>query len=151
MTSWKNNQKKQNLPLFWRHPPKTPKPNLKRFIFQCRLEDFTSISRVRIALMFSRRVIAIRASHQRETHVFYAIFWFWGKMGFGGYNFGSRHARRSIKRSIDADDHLVSKKILSQKNGSLDWRPVKVGQKLKNTPTLWPPPRTPNPNQKKFF
>jgi len=75
-------------------------------------------------------------------------------MGFLGHNFGPRHARRSIKGSIDAGDHVVSKKGLSQIFGSLDWRsgPVKVGQKFKNTPTLGPPPRrTPNPNQKIFL
>jgi len=32
-------------------------------------------------------------------------------MGFLGHNFGSRHARRSSKGSIDAGDHLVSKKV----------------------------------------
>jgi len=31
-----------------------------------------------------------------------------------GHNFGSRHARRSSKGSIDAGDHLVFKKRLSQ-------------------------------------
>jgi len=35
-------------------------------------------------------------------------------MGFLGHNFGSRHARRSSKGFIDAGDHLVSKKSLSQ-------------------------------------
>jgi len=34
-------------------------------------------------------------------------------MGFLGHNFGSRYVRRSIKGSIDAGDHLVSKKTLS--------------------------------------
>jgi len=39
---------------------------------------------------------------------------------------------------MDAEDHLVSKTILSQKFGSLDCRPgpVKFGQTFKNTPTL---------------
>jgi len=75
-------------------------------------------------------------------------------MGFLGHNFGPRHARRSSKSSIDAGDHLVSKKSLSQNFGSLDWRPgpVKVGQKTENTPTLRAcPRRTPHPNQKNFF
>jgi len=36
-------------------------------------------------------------------------------MKFLGRNSGSSHARKSIKGSIDADDHLVSKTILSQK------------------------------------
>jgi len=35
-------------------------------------------------------------------------------MGILGHDFDSRHARRSIKGSIDADDHLVSNIILSQ-------------------------------------
>jgi len=50
-------------------------------------------------------------------------------MGFGGHNFGSRYARTSIKGSIDAGDHVVSTKGLSQNFGSLDWRPgpVKFG------------------------
>jgi len=33
-------------------------------------------------------------------------------MGFLGHNFGSRHAIRSSKGSIDAGDHLVSNKSL---------------------------------------
>ena len=83
------------------------------------------------------------------------IFWFWDiKCFFLGHNFGSRHARRSSKGSINAGDHLVSKKSFSQNFGQLDWRPgpVKVGKKNKNTPTLRAPPRrTPHPNQKIFF
>jgi len=46
--SLENNQKTQNLPFFWRRPPKTPNPNLKSF-FQSKLHDFTSLSRVRIS------------------------------------------------------------------------------------------------------
>ena len=75
-------------------------------------------------------------------------------MGFLSHNFGSRHARRSSKVSIDAGDHLVSKKSLNQNFGPLDWRPgpVIVGQKTQNTPTLRASPRrTLHPNQKKFF
>jgi len=41
-------------------------------------------------------------------------------MVFLGHNFGSRHTRRSIKGSIDADDRLVSKTSLNHKNGSLN-------------------------------
>jgi len=57
-------------------------------------------------------------------------------MGFLGHNFGSRHARRSSKGSIDAGDHLGSKKSLSQ--NPLHWHPgpVKVGQKTQMTPNL---------------
>ena len=75
-------------------------------------------------------------------------------MGFLGHNFGSRHARRSSKNSIDAEDRLVSKTSLSQNFGQWDWRPgrVKIGQKTENTPTLQASPRrTPHPNQKMFF
>jgi len=97
------------------------------------------------------QVIVSYSNCQWETHAFSD---FGGKMGFLGHNFGSRHARRSSKASIDAGDHLVSKKSLNQNFGLLDWRPgpVKVGQKNKNTPTLRASPRrTPHPNQKFFF
>jgi len=73
---------------------------------------------------------------------------------FSGHNFDCRHARRSTKGSIDAGDYLVSKQSFSQNFGPLDWRPgpVKVGQKIENTPTLGArPKRTPHPNQKFFF
>jgi len=63
-------------------------------------------------------------------------------------------AKRSSKGSIDAGDHLVFKKRLSQNFGPLDWRPgpVKVGQKKRNTPTLRASPRrTSHPNQTIFF
>jgi len=97
------------------------------------------------------RVIASSTSRQWETRAFSD---FGGKMFFLGHNFGSKHARRSSKGSIDAGDHLVSKKSLSQNFGPLDWRPrpVKVGQKNKNTPTLRTSPRrTPHQNQKLFL
>ena len=53
-------------------------------------------------------------------------------MGFLGQSFGSRHARRSSKGSIDAGDHLVSKNSSSQNFGPWDWRPgpIKVGPKI---------------------
>jgi len=79
---------------------------------------------------------------------------FGGKMGFVGHNFGSRHARRSSKGSINVGDHLVSKNSFRQNFGSWDWRrgPVKVGQKNESAPTLRASPRrTPYPNQKSFF
>jgi len=75
-------------------------------------------------------------------------------MGFLDHNAGSKHGRRSSKSSIDAGDHLVSKKSLSQNFGPLDWRPgpVKIGQKNKNTPIFRAPPRrTPSPKSKMFF
>ena len=79
---------------------------------------------------------------------------FGGKMVFLGHNFGSRHARRSSKGSINVGDHLVSKNSLRQNFGSWDWRPgpIKVGPKIENTPTLRASPRrTPHPNQEFFF
>ena len=97
------------------------------------------------------RVIASYTSRQWETHAFSDLRC---KMGFLGHYFGSRHARRSSKGSIDAGDHLVSKKCLRENFGLLDWRPgpVKIGQKTKNTPTLRDSPRrTPHSNQKKFL
>jgi len=97
------------------------------------------------------RVIASYCSREWETHAFFD---FWGKMGFWGQNFGSRHARRSSKSSIDAGDHLVSKNSLSQNFGPWDWRPgpIKAGPKIENTPTLRASPRrTPHLNQKNFF
>jgi len=75
-------------------------------------------------------------------------------MGFLCHNFGSRHARKSRKNSIDADNCLVSKTSLSQNFGPWDWRPgrVKFIQKTENTPTLQASPRrTTHPNQKMFF
>jgi len=67
-------------------------------------------------------------------------------MGFWGHNFSSRHARRSIKGSIDADDHVVSTKILIQKMAH--WIGVQGQSKLvKNLKThivCDTPRRTPN-------
>jgi len=48
---------------------------------------------------------------------FSAVFEILSTTGFLGHNFCSRNARRSIKGSIDANDDLVSKTILSHKNG----------------------------------
>jgi len=79
---------------------------------------------------------------------------FGGKMGCLGHNFGSRHARRSSKGSINAGDHLVFKNSLRQNFGPWDWRPgpVKIGQKTESAPTLLASPRrTPHPNQNIFF
>jgi len=97
------------------------------------------------------RVIASYSSRQWKTHAFSD---FGSKMGFLGHNFGARHARRSNKVSIDAGDHLVSKTSVSQNFSPLDWRPrpVKIGQKNKNTPTLRASTRwTSHSNQKHFF
>jgi len=86
------------------------------------------------------RVIASYCSRQWETHAFSN---FRGKMGFLGHNFGSGHARRSNKGSIDAGDYIVLQTSFSQNFSSLDWRPgpVKFGQKNENTPTLRARPR----------
>jgi len=73
--------------------------------------------------------------------------------GVFGKNFGSRHARKSIKGSIDAEDCLVSKKSLNHKNGPLDRRSggVKVGQKFKKCFLCDVTKRNPHPNQILFF
>jgi len=74
-------------------------------------------------------------------------------MGFFDHNFGSRHARRSSKVSIDAGDYLVSKKSFRQNLGPLDCRPrpVKVGQKNENTPLCEPVSGEPLTQIKNFF
>jgi len=74
-------------------------------------------------------------------------------MGFLGHNFGSRHARRSSKNSIDARDYLLSKQSFIQNFGPLDWRPepVKIGQKNENTPICEPVPGEPLTLIKKYF
>jgi len=54
-------------------------------------------------------VIASYGSRQWATHGFSDL----GVKCFLGHNFGSRHARRLIKGSIDAGDYLVSTKSLS--------------------------------------
>jgi len=71
-----------------------------------------------------------------------------------GYQFRSRYARKPIKGSKDSDDNLVSKKTLSQKIGSLLWRPGsgKVGQKDEKAPLLVTTPNeNPKPKTKIFF
>ena len=119
-----------------------------RRLHECFEASYSSLSPSGVALL---RVIASYCSREWETHAFFD---FWGKMGFLGQNFGSRHARRSSKGSIDAGDHLVSKHSLSQNFGPWDCRPgpVKVGQITESAPTLRASPRrTPHPNQKNFF
>jgi len=96
------------------------------------------------------RVIARYSSRQWETQAFSD---FGGKMGFWGHNFGYRHARRSSKGSIDAGDHLVSKKSLSQDFGPLDWRPGpwKLVKKTKTPPLCEPLPGEPLTQIKKIY
>jgi len=70
------------------------------------------------------------------------------------YNFGYRYARKPFKGSKDPDFGLVSKKILSQNNGSMGWGlgPGKSGQKKSKKPTLVAfPPENPKPKTKNFF
>jgi len=85
------------------------------------------------------------ASRQWKTNAFSDFSEFGGKMGILGHNFGSRHARRSSKGSIDAGDCVVSKNSLRQNFGPWDWRPgpVKIGQKTENTPICEPTPGEP--------
>ena len=76
------------------------------------------------------------------------------KFCFFVHNFGYRYARKQFNGSKDADFGLVSKQILSQKNGPMGWGPgpAKGGQKKAKTPPLVVVPlRTPNPKQNFFF
>jgi len=148
--------KKAQTTLFLTPPTENPEPESKMFFFSVQIrrlhESFEgSYSSLTSSSGELSRVIASYCSRKWETHAFSE---FGGKMGFSGHNFGSRHARRSSKGSIDAGDHLVSKKSLSQNLGSLDWRPwsVKIAKKTRNTSTLRASPRrTPHPNQKNFL
>ena len=148
--------KKAKPTLFLTPPTENPVPKSKMSFFSVqtkRLQGSFEDSYSSLAYSSGELsgLIASYTSRQWETHAFSD---FGGKMVFLGHNFGSRHARRSSKNSIDAGDHLVSKQSLSQNFRRLDWRsgPVKVGQKNKNTPNLRASPRrTPHPNKKFFF
>jgi len=70
------------------------------------------------------------------------------------HNYRYRYVRKSFKGSKDADFGLVSKKILSQKNGPMRWGPgpVKGGlKKAKNTPTCGGPPKESQTENENFF
>jgi len=84
---------------------------------------------------------------------FSAVFGISSTTGFSGYNFFSRHARRSIKSSIDADDCLVSKQIFNRKNGLSDQRPrpVKVGKNSKTCLLCYVTKRKPPTQMKPLF
>ena len=74
-------------------------------------------------------------------------------MSFLGHNFGSRHARRSSKGSVDAGDHVVFRKRLCQNFGSLDWRPepVKLFKKNETPQFASLSQANPSPKSKIFF
>jgi len=57
-----------------------------------------------------------------------------------GHNFVSRNARKLIKGSKGSDYSLVSNKSLSQKTGSLGWRP---GPMRKPVPLMTSPTKSP--------
>jgi len=70
----------------------------------------------------------------------------------GDLTWNDPYARKPFKESEDADHSLVSKKDLSQKNGSLGWHPQpgKVRIKLRNHALIvMSTQKTPNP--KKIF
>ena len=147
--------KKAKTSLFLTPPTENPEPKSKMFFFSVQTgrlrESFEgSYSSLASSSGELSRVISSYSSRQWETHAFSD---FGGKMGFLGHIFGFRHVKRSSKGFIDAGDHLVSKKSLSQNFGQFDWRPglVKVGQKNKNTPTLRASPGEPLTQIKKFF
>jgi len=74
-------------------------------------------------------------------------------MGLLSHNSETRFARRSIKGSEDAEDRLVSKKILSQKMahcvGAQDQ--VKLVKRQKHAFIVTSPTENHKPNSKKFF
>ena len=74
-------------------------------------------------------------------------------MGFLGHNFGSRHARRSNKGSIDAGDYLVSEKVSTKILAH--WigvqGPSKLVKKTKTPPLCEPVPGEPLTQIENFF
>ena len=147
--------KKAKTTLFLTPPTENPEPKSKMFFFSVqtrRLHESFEGSYSSLASSSAELSRATVDASERLMH-FLQFSDFAGKMGFLDHNFGSRHARRSSKGSINVGDHLVSKNSSSQ-NGPWDWRPgpVKVGQKTESAPTLLASPRrTPHPNQKIFF
>ena len=70
------------------------------------------------------------------------------------HNFHYRYARKSFKGSKDADFALVSKTVLSQKNGPMGWGPGPAEggpKKAKIPPLVAVPPENPKPKTKIFF
>ena len=99
------------------------------------------------------RVIAGQVWPQRANYAFSEKLGIRPKTGYLAHNFGHRCASKSIKRSIDADCHLVFNKTLSQKNGSMGWGPgpAKDGLLFQNMSSLRRHlPKTP-PKQKIVF
>jgi len=74
-------------------------------------------------------------------------------MGFLCHNSGSRHGKRSIKGCKDADDHLVSKTILSPKMAH--WigaqGQVKFVKNSKTCPFVTSPKENSKPKSTIFF
>jgi len=97
--------KKAKTTLFLTPPNENPEPKSKIFFSVQTRRLHESFKGSYSSLASSRgelsRVIASYCSCQWEAHAFSE---FGGKMGFLGHNFGSRHARRSCKGSIDAGD-----------------------------------------------
>jgi len=89
--------------------------NCKSFPIQRGFEQLSSSIRWRLLAIQKRGVF-----HHRLRFVGVEIFTnFWCFV----HNFCYRYARKSLKGSKDVDFGLVSKKILSQKNGPMGWSP----------------------------
>jgi len=123
--------------------------------FQSKLQDFTSFKGLeQLSSSSCWQVMAIYIMgviHPRLAFVGVETF---TNFCFFGHNFGSWYARKPTKGSEGLDDSLVFKKNLSQKIGSLDWRPGpgKFGQENAKTPPLVTyPHRTPNQYLKTCF
>ena len=132
---------------------KTPNPNIKCFssVQTRRLHESFEGSYSSLASS-GGEISRVIVSRQWETHAFSNISEFGGKLFLLGHNVGSKHAGRSRKVSIDAGDHLVSEKSLSQNFGPLDWRPgpVKLVKKHKTPPLCEPLPGEPLTQIKKI-
>ena len=135
ITSSKCKQICINILSLCKHQRKTPDLKLKTFfslnyktsrVFRW-LEQLSSIFWWRVMAIYNMSVF-----HPRLAFVGVEILTtFWCLCHY----FGPRYARKSVKCSKDSDDSLVSKTNLSQKIGSLGWRPVpgKVGHKNAKT------------------
>jgi len=107
----KEQKNKPNLPFFSPTHRKT-RTQISNGLFSVqtrRLQESFECSNSSLAMSSGElsRVIASYGSRQSATHTFSD---FGVKMGFLGHNFNSRDARKSIKDSIDAGDHVFFKK-----------------------------------------
>jgi len=87
--------------------------------------------------MFSRRVIAIRATATGRLTLFLQFSDFGVQWGFGALTMVP-DMLEGQSRALKTQMIVYFQQSFEPRNGSLMWRPgsVKVGQNFKNTPTL---------------